>query len=232
MSTTDPQDLIERSSLGTPEASRRRARTPPDDVDRILNRSSELLAVLCEEAVRRVRSEADRALQERVYANYAPAVLAFVRMRLGNAAMAEDVTQAVFMHYWATRKNFDPNPGSPLGYLLVLARWRCVDLIRSEASAREPEDHAAAELYVCERCEEKHAAGEHRVVTDLESAELRVLWELFAGRDVQDIRKQLNLRGTSSSRSAVQQQLDDIRAIRALLAPSEDPEPLLKPPQK
>lgn len=52
MSTSDPQsvhDLIERSSLGTPQARRQRALTPPHVVDRILARSRVLLAIEAEE---------------------------------------------------------------------------------------------------------------------------------------------------------------------------------------
>ncbi len=95
-----------------------------------------------------------------VYEAHSSAVLAFARNWLGNAAMAEEVTQDVFVRLWTRSETFDPSRGSLRSYLLTQTRWRCVDLIRAEESRRKRERRVAAttELYVSPHCEEEAAA--------------------------------------------------------------------------
>lgn len=103
-----------------------------------------------------------------VYDAHASAVLAFARNWLGNAAMAEEVTQDVFVRLWTRSESFDPARGSLRSYLLTQTRWRCVDLIRAEESRRKRERRVAAttELHVVPHCEEEHLAAERREAVD------------------------------------------------------------------
>jgi RNA polymerase sigma-70 factor (ECF subfamily) len=106
-------------------------------------------------------SEAEWA---QVYEAHAPAVLVFARNWLGNAAMAEEVTQDVFVWLWTRCDSFDPSRGSLRSYLLTQTRWRCVDAIRAEESRRKRERRVAGttELHVVPHHEEEHAAAERR----------------------------------------------------------------------
>lgn len=99
-----------------------------------------------------------------VYEAHASAVLGFARNWLGNAAMAEEVTQDVFVRLWTRSETFDPTRGSLRSYLLTQTRWRCVDLIRAEESRRKRERRVAAttELYVVPHCEEQYAASDRK----------------------------------------------------------------------
>ncbi|MBW3555299.1 MAG: sigma-70 family RNA polymerase sigma factor [Actinobacteria bacterium] len=99
-----------------------------------------------------------------VYEAHAPAVLAFARNWLGNAAMAEEVTQDVFVWLWTRCTAFDPARGSLRSYLLTQTRWRCVDVIRAEESRRKRERRAASasELHAVPHHEEEHAAAQRR----------------------------------------------------------------------
>ena len=51
---------------------------------------------------------------------------------LGDAAAAQDVVQDVFVELWSHPGRYDPAAGTLRTYLIVLARHRAVDLVRSE----------------------------------------------------------------------------------------------------
>jgi RNA polymerase sigma-70 factor (ECF subfamily) len=51
---------------------------------------------------------------------------------LGNGSAAQDVVQDVFVELWRHPDRYDPAAGSLRTYLVVLARHRAVDLLRSE----------------------------------------------------------------------------------------------------
>lgn len=103
-----------------------------------------------------------------VYAAHASAVLAFARNWLANAALAEEVTQDVFVRLWNGSDSFDPSRGSLRSYLLTQTRWRCVDLIRAEESRRKRENRVAAtaEVHVAHPFDEQQAAAEKKKTLD------------------------------------------------------------------
>jgi RNA polymerase sigma-70 factor (ECF subfamily) len=72
------------------------------------------------------------------YREHGQAVLAQA-MRVCGPTLAIDVTQDVFLHLWSHPEKFDPARGSLRTYLLVMARNKAVDSIRTESarSARE-----------------------------------------------------------------------------------------------
>ena len=51
---------------------------------------------------------------------------------LGNGSVAQDVVQDVFVELWRHPDRYDPAAGSLRTYLMVLARHRAVDVMRSE----------------------------------------------------------------------------------------------------
>ena len=73
----------------------------------------------------------DHALTE-VFDRLARAVYRAALRVLGEGNAAQDVVQDVFVELWSHPDRYDPTAG-PLGtYLVVLARRRAIDLIRSE----------------------------------------------------------------------------------------------------
>ncbi len=71
-----------------------------------------------------------------LYDRYSPVVMAlFVRM-LGSRAEAEDLLQEVFIEAWRRAGSFDRARGSAATWLLVLARSRALDRLRSGARRR------------------------------------------------------------------------------------------------
>jgi RNA polymerase sigma-70 factor (ECF subfamily) len=66
---------------------------------------------------------------------------------LRNQAMAEEVTQDVFLELWRQAPNYDRSKGSPRAWAATVAHRRAVDRVRSEESARA-RDGADARLAV------------------------------------------------------------------------------------
>jgi RNA polymerase sigma-70 factor (ECF subfamily) len=73
----------------------------------------------------------ERALGE-VFDRLAPAVYGAALRVLGDQAAAQDVVQDVFVELWSRPGRYDPAVGTLHAYLVVLARHRAVDLVRSE----------------------------------------------------------------------------------------------------
>ncbi|MCV2490783.1 sigma-70 family RNA polymerase sigma factor [Geodermatophilus sp. YIM 151500] len=73
----------------------------------------------------------DRALAE-VFDAVAPAVHTTARRVLGDAAAAQDVVQDVFVDLWCHPERYDETLGSLRTYLVIRARHRAHDVLRSE----------------------------------------------------------------------------------------------------
>ena len=73
----------------------------------------------------------ERALAD-VFDRLAPSVYSGALRVLGNGSAAQDVVQDVFVELWGHPGRYDPSAGSLRTYLIVLARHRAVDLLRSE----------------------------------------------------------------------------------------------------
>lgn len=73
----------------------------------------------------------DRALAE-VFDQLASSVYGGALRVLRSASAAQDVVQDVFVELWRHPDRYDPTAGSLRTYLIVLARHRAVDLLRSE----------------------------------------------------------------------------------------------------
>lgn len=86
---------------------------------------------------------------EEVYATHGTLVHSYCR-RLLDAARAADATQDAFLAAWRSRERFRPEAGSLPGWLLGIARFKVVDILR--ADGRQPTAMA-----------EPHEAGGERV---------------------------------------------------------------------
>ena len=79
------------------------------------------------------------------YRRHAGASFALARRLLGDAGMAEEVVQEVFLRLWHRPDRFDPDRGSLRSYLLAQTHGRSVDRLRSETSRRRREERDARE---------------------------------------------------------------------------------------
>lgn len=83
--------------------------------------------------MRQVLERRPEALSD-LYDRYAPTLLALVRRILGPAADtadAEEVLQEVFVHAWNHGARYDPSRSSVSTWLVLLARSRAIDRLRS-----------------------------------------------------------------------------------------------------
>jgi RNA polymerase sigma-70 factor, ECF subfamily len=84
----------------------------------------------------------DHALAE-VFDRLAPAVYGAALRVMGNGAAAQDVVQDVFVELWSRPGRYDPAAGTLRTFLMVQARCRAVDVVRSELRriARQERHH-------------------------------------------------------------------------------------------
>lgn len=75
------------------------------------------------------------------YRRHGGAVFGLARRLLGDAALAEEIVQEVFLRLWNQPDKFDPGRGSLRSYLLAQCHGRSVDLLRSETSRRRREEN-------------------------------------------------------------------------------------------
>ena len=87
----------------------------------------------------------DAAALRDTYRTYAPAVFGLAVRVLGNDALAEEVTQDVFVRLWEAPERFDPTRGPLRAYLLAMTHSRAVERVRSEESQRRRFEHARRE---------------------------------------------------------------------------------------
>lgn len=73
----------------------------------------------------------DHALAE-VFDRFGAAVYSAAAYVVGTDGAAQDVVQDVFVELWCHPDRYDPDSGSLRGYLMLLARHRAVDAMRSE----------------------------------------------------------------------------------------------------
>lgn len=110
----------------------------------------------------------DRALAE-VFDHLAPAVYGAALRVLGQGAAAQDVVQDVFVELWSHPGRYDPAAGNLRTYLIVMARHRAVDVVRSELRrvARQERHHRLTPGQPhFSPCAEVTAAAVARVVRD------------------------------------------------------------------
>ena len=99
----------------------------------------------------------DPAALAALYDRRAPIVLAVCQRILDNRSDAEDVLEEVFFEIWQRAERYDPERGSPIGYLVTVGRSRAIDRARrlrrrldnlptrEEASASQPASPAGDE---------------------------------------------------------------------------------------
>jgi RNA polymerase sigma-70 factor (ECF subfamily) len=80
-----------------------------------------------------------------IYRRHGDSVFSLATRVLRQRAMAEEVTQEVFLRLWDEPQRFDPQRGALRSFLLRQAHSRAVERIRSEEARRRREDRVDRE---------------------------------------------------------------------------------------
>ncbi len=89
------------------------------------------------------KEDADALSQ--LYDRYNGILKALILRVVHNEAEADDLLQEIFMEIWNQAKNFSPQKGKPLGWMVTLARRRAIDGLRKKQAYERAEERLQAE---------------------------------------------------------------------------------------
>ena len=78
---------------------------------------------------------ADSGALQRLYELASPLLFACLLRMLRRRALAEEVLQDVFVSIWQRASQFRASKGRPMAWMMSIARYRAIDLLRHERSA-------------------------------------------------------------------------------------------------
>lgn len=168
-------------------------------------------------------AQGDQSAFSRLYDQSSPQIYGLVLRILGQPAMAEDVTLEVYTQVWKHAHSYDRQRGTPMAWLITLARTRAIDRLRAtraerasvslEEAAWIPSDDASPE--------ERSSARQREAIVQTALAQLSteqrdaLLLGYFGGYSQSEIAARLNLPlGTVKTRMRL-----GLMKLRDLLAP-------------
>lgn len=101
-------------------------------------------------------SQGDRSAFERLYQLTSPRLYAVCLQMMQEKQLAEDVLQDAYIRIWHNASEFRQDKGSALSWMISIARYRALDLLRSGKVRRETSLADSAEPAG------DHADGPHR----------------------------------------------------------------------
>jgi len=94
-------------------------------------------------------SEVDKDALEALYVRYQTPVYSLAMFMLKQPALAEEVTQDIFLNIWLKASSFNGERGQPKAWIMSVAHHKIVDLIRSRRRTivnTEPADYETLDL--------------------------------------------------------------------------------------
>src|ERR1041385_997701 len=91
------------------------------------------------ELMNAIQAEDPEALSQ-LYDRYNGILKALILRVVHNEAEADDLLQEIFMEIWKQAKNFSPDKGKPLGWMVTLARRRAIDGLRKKQAYQRAEE--------------------------------------------------------------------------------------------
>ena len=150
----------------------------------------------------------DDALAD-AFDRFGPSVYRAAMNVLGQGSAAQDVVQDVFVDLWSHPERFDPAAGTLRGFLVLLARRRSVDILRSELRriARQERHHRLVPTprppSPCEQVTDADAANAVRTAVSMLPEGQRRVVELayFQGLSCREVARIAGIpEGTAKSR--------------------------------
>src|SRR5258706_2270748 len=88
----------------------------------------------------------DQQAFARLFDRHSPIVLGVLTRLLGDRALAEEILQEAFLQAWQQADRYQPALATPRGWLLMMARSRALDRLRSRAARQRREDEVMREV--------------------------------------------------------------------------------------
>ena len=82
----------------------------------------------------------DRSAFRSFYDATSGRVFALAVRMLGNPALAEELTQEVYLKVWHAADGYRPERGTPMAWLTTIVRHRAIDMLRGTATQRRTLD--------------------------------------------------------------------------------------------
>src|ERR1700740_1484119 len=91
-------------------------------------------------------AKGDRAACERLYAATRAKLYGVLLRILGKPELAEEVMQETYLKVWKMADTFDPALGSPITWMVAIARNRAIDIVRKRGDVSIEEEPEALEV--------------------------------------------------------------------------------------
>lgn len=139
----------------------------------------------------------DRCAFAEFYDRYAARIYGLLIKLLKNSREADDVLQEAFWQVWTRATQFDARRGSPLAWLVLIARSRCLDQLRRGSRQRvnvAEFDEPSTTLDLAEDLHRDEVAARARQAIAALPEEQRIAIQLafYGGYTHQEIAEQLN----------------------------------------
>lgn len=85
-------------------------------------------------------AKADQAAYAALFDHVAPKVVGVCRRVVRDPARSEEVAQEVLTEVWRNAKRFDPDKGSAMTWIMMIAHRRAVDCVRSVQASRDRDE--------------------------------------------------------------------------------------------
>ena len=117
-------------------------------------------AALSDAALLRLVAERRPEARAELYDRFAPTLLALARRVLDNHADAEEVLQEVFVQVWNRGERYDPARSSVSTWLVLIARSRAIDRLRSRKVVERTHEATALAVVRASGVGEPHTSPE------------------------------------------------------------------------
>lgn len=118
-----------------------------------------------DDEVGRALAAGDESALKAAYDAHGQLVYSFCRRSLG-PERAADATQEVFLAAWRSRQRYRPEAGTLAGWLLGIARYKVIDVMRSDGRAPVPRDMTGSDEVASTAEESVVATAERMLLAD------------------------------------------------------------------